>query len=349
MVIKKFLFTRSTLLIIGVSILIVLLFAYRFFNYTYTKNVVMDTEHRVLLISSGIDFNTLSDDLSSQGFIQNQASFEWVAGFKNYKNNIKPGRFTIQNGWNNNQLINHIRLTSNSIPVHVTFNNISRITQLASVISTQIEADSSELMLAFLDTLWMKENGVNPQTLSSIFIPNTYEFYWNSSGKQFATRMGNEFKQYWNKVRRAKADSIGLTPIEVSTLASIIESETKQIDELPKVAGLYLNRLKRGMRLQSDPTVVFALNDPQTQRVYLADLKIESPYNTYIHRGLPPGPIRFPSIHALDAVLNSFPSKYVYMCAKPDYSGRHNFAISYRQHQRNAAIYHSFLRRKGIR
>lgn len=161
--------------------------------------------------------------------------------------------------------------------------------------------------------------------------------------------MQQEFHHFWSVDNKKKAKELGLTPVKVSTLASIVEAETKKSDEMPKVAGLYLNRLTIGMRLQSDPTVVFALNKPGIHRVYYADLKIESPYNTYIHTGLPPGPIGFPSTTALNAVLNQYKSSYIYMCAKPDYSGYHNFANSYSKHQKNAAVYRAFLKKEGIR
>ena len=233
--------------------------------------------------------------------------------------------------------------------VKVTFHNISRLSQLAALVSKQIEADSAQLMAAFYNPEFLKETGLKKNTVQAIFIPNTYELYWNTSGDQFVTRMLQESRHFWNVSNKEKAKKLKLSRVEVSTLASIVEAETKKSDEMPKVAGLYLNRLTIGMRLQSDPTVVFALNKPGIHRVYYADLKIESPYNTYIHTGLPPGPIGFPSTTALNAVLNQFESNYIYMCAKPDYSGYHNFANSYAKHQKNARIYRAFLKREGIR
>lgn len=337
------------LTIVGLTAVGGCLFGYHFYNYIYMSNVKMEKESKIFIIETDWDFKTISDELSAQGIIKNQESFEWVAKQKQYDSNPKPGRFNIQNGWSNSEIINHIRLAGNSVPINVTFHNISRLTQLASKISTQIEADSASLMAAFLDKNWMKENGLKKETVQAIFIPNTYELYWNTNAIQFTERMLQEFHHFWTVERKKQAEKLGLTPFTVSTLASIVEAETKKSDEMPKVAGLYLNRLRIGMKLQSDPTVVFALNKPGIHRVYYADLKIESPYNTYLNSGLPPGPIGFPSTKALKAVLNRDDNSYLYMCAKPDYSGYHNFANSYSQHQRNAAKYRAFLSKEGIR
>lgn len=342
-------FKLVVLSILGVLIIGGGLFGYHFYNYIYMSNVKMESESTLFVIESDWDFDKISEELYTQGIIKNKESFIWVAQQKKYDQNPKPGRFKIQNGWSNSDLINHIRLKGNSAPIQVTFHNISRLTQLASKISNQIEADSADLMDAFLNPDWMKENGLKKETVQAIFIPNTYELYWNTSAEQFTRRMLQEFNHFWTPERRKLAEKLNLDPFSLSTLASIVEAETKKSDEMPKVAGLYLNRLHIGMKLQSDPTVVFALNRPGVHRVYYEDLKIESPYNTYLYAGLPPGPIGFPSNKALKAVLNRDDNSYLYMCAKPDYSGYHNFATSYSQHQRNASKYRAFLTREGIR
>lgn len=346
--------TKSKIIPIVLTVLVLsivagLLFGYHFYSYIYLRNVKMDKDEVTFYIPSDWSFEQVSNALKENRIIKNQESFNYVADLKGYDDNIKPGKYIIQNKWSNSDLINHIRLSGNQTPIEVTFHNISRLTQLAATVATQIEADSTELMEAFLDKDWMLENGLKKETVQAIFIPNTYEFFWNTSGTQFVKRMHQEFQHFWSVDNKSKAKNIGLNPIKVSILASIVEAETKKKDEMPKVAGLYLNRLTIGMRLQSDPTVVFAMNKPGVHRVYYADLKIESPYNTYIHTGLPPGPIGFPSTTALSAVINRHKNNYIYMCAKPDYSGYHNFANSYSQHQRNARIYRAFLRREGIR
>jgi UPF0755 protein len=334
--------------ILGLGVLSSLLFGYHYYSYIRLGNVDLPKESTVFFIPTGSDFTQVSNELKKQNIIHNQESFNWVAEKKNYPNKIKSGKYTIQNGWSNEELINHLR-SGNQTPVKITFHNISRLTQLASIVSKQIEADSTELIQAFLSSQWMKENGLNKKTVQSIFIPNTYELYWNTDGSQFVHRMHQEYLHFWSIDKKKKAKDLGLTPVEISTLASIVEAETKKSDEMPKVAGLYLNRLTIGMRLQSDPTVVFAINKPNVHRVYYADLKINSPYNTYIHTGLPPGPIGFPSTKALNAVLDRDQNSYIYMCAKPDYSGYHNFAKSFSQHQKNATKYRAFLKREGIR
>lgn len=341
----------KTIILASIGLLSIagLLFGYHYVSYIWLTNVAIEEESVMFVIPSGSDYKFVSNSLISQKVIKNQESFDWVATQKKYDQHVKPGRFKIENGWSNSQLINHIRLAGNSVPVNVTFHNINHLTQLAGIIAQQIEADSSELINAFLDPHWLKEKGLNPQTAPSIFIPNTYELYWNTSAKQFTQRMFQEFDRFWTIERKKQAKNLGLTPVKIATLASIVEAETKKSDEMPKVAGLYLNRLTIGMRLQSDPTVVFAINKPDVHRVYYADLKFESPYNTYIYAGLPPGPIGFPSKKALLAVINHYESNYLYMCAKPDYSGYHNFAKSYRQHQKYASQYRRFLTKEGIR
>lgn len=341
-------FKLVLLTILGIGMLAVLLFGYHYYSYIYSKNVKLEDDQVVFFIPTGSDYEAVFTELQKHKIIHNPESFNWVAEKKNYLNKVKPGRYIILNGWSNEELVNHLR-SGNQSPIKITFHNISRLTQLASVVSKQIEADSSELISAFLNPEWMSANQLKKETVQSIFIPNTYELYWNTNGEQFVKRMHQEFLHFWSKENKTKAKAIGLTPVQVSTLASIVEAETKKSDEMPKVAGLYLNRLKVGMKLQSDPTVVFAINKPNVHRVYYEDLKVNSPYNTYIHTGLPPGPIGFPSTKALNAVLNRDQNNYIYMCAKPDYSGYHNFAKSYSQHQKNAAKYRAFLKREGIR
>ena len=336
------------LTILGILILGGVMFGYHFYSYIKLANVKMDEDQAEFYIHSDWDYAKVSTELKNQGIINNEESFEWVANQKNYPNKVKAGRYIIENGWSNTELVDHLRAGKQKA-VKVTFHNISRLSQLASLVANQIEADSTEIITAILNPSWMKENGFKKHTVQAVFIPNTYELYWNTSGEQFVKRMHQEFKHFWTIDNKAKARDIGLSPVKVSILASIVEAETKKRDEMPKVAGLYLNRLTIGMRLQSDPTVVFALNKPGIHRVYYADLKIESPYNTYIHTGLPPGPIGFPSTTALKAVLNQHKSNYIYMCAKPDYSGYHNFASSYSSHQKNAKIYRAFLKKEGIR
>ena len=224
--------------------------------------------------------------------------------------------------------------------VKVTFNNLRNKEQFAKKIANQIEADSADLIAYMTDTSFLNSNGFTSENIVCLFIPNTYEFYWNTSAKQFVERMQKEYKNFWNTDRKTKAKEIELTPFEIVTLASIVEKEqSRRLEERPIIAGLYLNRLKQRIKLQSDPTVIFANNDFSIRRVLNKHLKFESPYNTYIYFGLPPGPICIPSINAIDAVLNAERHEYIFMCAKGDASGLHNFAITNREHINNRSQY----------
>ena len=198
------------------------------------------------------------------------------------------------------------------------------------------------------DTTFLLETGLNANNVSCLFIPNTYEFYWNTSAKEFVDRMQKEYNKFWNKERLKKSAAIGLTKFEVSALASIVEIESYKKDERPIIAQLYLNRLKKRMKLQSDPTIIFAIGDFTIRRVLTKDLKIKSPFNTYLHKGLPPGPICIPSVNAIDAVLNATKNNYLFMCAKEDFSGYHNFAKTSREHSKNARKYRRALNKRKI-
>lgn len=236
----------------------------------------------------------------------------------------------------------------NQTPVKLTFNNVRTKEDLAGRISQQLMMDSTLLVNALNDPEKIKELGFDTYTLSALFIPNTYEIYWDTSIDNFLKRMRKEYDRFWNDERRSKAEKIGLSPIQVATLASIVEEEATYIDEYPIVAGLYLNRLKRGMRLEADPTVKFAVGDFTLRRILFRHLEVESPYNTYKNGGLPPGPIRIPSIQAIEGTLSPQQHNYLFMCAKDDLSGRHNFATTHAEHARNAARYQRALNERGI-
>ena len=224
--------------------------------------------------------------------------------------------------------------------VKVTFNDLRNKEQFAGTISNQIEADSADLIAYITDTSFLNSNGFTTENIVCLFIPNTYEIYWNTSAKQFVERMQKEYETFWNADRKTRAKEIELTPFEIMTLASIVEKEqSRRIEERPMIAGLYLNRLKKRIKLQSDPTIIFANNDFSIRRVLNKHLKFESPYNTYIYFGLPPGPICIPSRNAIDAVLNAEQHEYIFMCAKGDASGLHNFAITNREHINNRNQY----------
>ena len=234
-------------------------------------------------------------------------------------------------------------------PVRVTFNNVRTIDQLAGRIVEQLCFSKDDLLALLQNDSVCADLGFTQATLPALFLPDTYEFYWTVTPEEFLQKMKREYRRYWMGPREEQAQAWGLTPVEVATLASIVEEETNKPDEMGTVAGLYMNRLRKGMPLQADPTVKFACGDFSLRRILKAHLAIESPYNTYRVTGLPPGPIRIASKQALDAVLNHRPNDYIYMCAREDFSGYHNFAVTWSEHQRNAARYQRELNRRGIR
>ena len=248
---------------------------------------------------------------------------------------------------NDNDLINLLR-SGSQIPIQLTFNNMRTKEQLAARVAEQIEVDSSSIIQYITDSTFLIENNLTYDNVACLFIPNTYEFYWNTSVEAFVSRMINEYNTFWNN-RYNKAQQINLNYLEISILASIVEKEQNiRTDERPDIAGLYLNRIKKRMRLESDPTLIYALGDFTINRVLNKDKKVDSPYNTYINYGLPPGPICIPSINAIDAVLNASKHDYIFMCAKEDFSGYHNFSRTYTRHLINAKKYQKALNKYNI-
>jgi len=317
--------------------------AYLLYEIMYTPNVwTKDGKPESIYVPTGAHFSDLENMLFSKGLIIHRSNFEWLAKKKNLSKLVKPGRYLISNGLNNNELIDMLR-AGKQTPVQVTFNNVRDIYQLAGKVGRQIEADSASLIGLLSDSAYLAGMGKTTQTVSTIFIPNTYEFYWNSTANEFISRMFQESIKFWNKQRKEKAAEIGLSPQQVMILASIVEKETNKKDEKPKIASVYINRLQHGWRLQADPTVIYALGNYNIKRVLNIQKKVDSPYNTYRHRGLPPGPICFPSISSIDAVLNYDKSNFLYFCAKADFSGYHVFARTNRQQQVNADKYQEAL------
>ncbi len=330
--------------IVVVGILIVV--AFTIYQRIYSSNVSKEGE---LFISTGDSFENVLTKISP--LLENSSSFEWVSGLKKY-NTPKSGRYIIKEGISNNDLVNMLRIGSQTA-VKVSFNNQDTLEKLAGRIAVQIEADSSSLLNAFTDEFFLKENNFTRASVLQIFIPNTYEYYWNTSAPKFRDRMLTNYKKFWNSNRLTKADKLNMTPSEVITLASIVQKETAKREERPIVAGLYLNRLKRGWALQADPTVVYAIRQQKGQdflvyRVLRTDLDIDSPYNTYKNRGLPPSLIGMPDISSIDAVLNPKKHDYMYMCASSEKIGYHEFSKSLAQHNRNATKYQRWLDQQRI-
>lgn len=302
---------------------------------------------RFFYIRTGDNYTEVVDNLMDQGIIKDKKPFEWLAKKKNYPSHINPGRYRISKGMNNNELLNLLR-SGEQAPLLVIFNNLRDLNELAGVVSDQLEPDSIEFIKVFTDPAIIEKYGFNKETFPAMFIPNTYEFYWNTSPLKFVDRMHSEYLIFWAKGRSSKAEKIGLNPVEISTLASIVDQESLHDDENVKIAGVFLNRLKAGIPLQSDPTVIFAWQDFNIRRVLNKHKRIDSPYNTYKYKDLPPGPICIPSISAIDGVLNYEVSDYLYFCAKEDFSGYHNFARTLSQHNINARKYQKALNEKRI-
>ena len=338
--------------IIGLTALILLIAgsmtAYRFYDYIYDMNLsVNNRENPFLYIPTNSAFDDVCLLLEEAG-LNDMESFRWVAGKMNYPAKVKAGRYRLTDGMSNIELVRMLR-SGRQIPVKVIFNNIRLNTQLAGAVTTSIEADSASVMALLTDSAYLAERfKLTPQTVLSLFIPNTYEFLWNASATDFMDRMSREYDRFWTENRRQKAQEAKLTPLQASILASIIEEETQMDSEKPVMAGVYINRLNRGIPLQADPTLKYALGDFTIRRVLNSHKKIQSPYNTYLNAGLPPGPICIPSIASIDAVLNYGKHDYLFFCAKEDMSGYHNFARTLQQHSRNAQAYQKALNSKRI-
>ena len=347
MYIKKIL-----LAIVFIGLIIGGIFAFMVYSAVFSPNTKFSEDKVLLYVPSEADFAEVKDSL--QGYLEDMDTFNQLAKRKGYAVNVKAGRYELTKGMNNNEIINTIRKSSNNIPVKVSFNNQERVEDLAGRIAGQIQADSVMLLEAFRDTSFLKANGFNENNQLAMYLPNSYEFYWNTTAKQFRDRMLTEYKRFWTPERIAKAKIQGLTPIEASSLASIVHKETAKIDERPRVAGLYLNRVKSNMLLQADPTVIYAMKkhsgdfDIVIKRVLYKDLALDSPFNTYKYAGVPPGPITMPDISAIEAVLNPEQHEYIYMVADVENFGYHKFAKTAAQHNQNKMQYVRWINAQGI-
>ena len=325
-------------------------FAYLIYNALFSPNTTFNNKEAYIYIPTGSSY----DDLKSlvTPLLSDIATFEAVAKRKKYIDYIKPGKYVLKKGMNNNEIVNSLR--SNNLPVNVSFNNQETLEKLAGRVSSQIEADSISLLKAFTDPGFLQENGFTTDAALSLFIPNSYEFFWNTSGTEFRDRMLKEYLHFWNDDRLKNAEALNLTQIQVISLASIVQKETAKVNERPRVAGLYVNRLKKNMLLQADPTVIYALKrklgnfDTIIKRVLYKDLELDSPYNTYKYGGIPPGPITMPDISSVDAVLKPENHEYYYMVANVQDFGYHIFAKSLTQHNRNKTQYIRWINEQNI-
>jgi UPF0755 protein len=326
---------------------VIVLCLYLIYNRFFCSGVWPKGEKSTIYIPEEASYEQAMDSIEANLIIKNKKTLRWVAEKKKYKKLVKPGKYSIDGPLNYNELVNILR-GGKQTPVRITFNNVKTLNELAGRIGGQIEADSAEIMDFFSDPVNYRGDGFKPENIISVFIPNTYEFYWNTGSGRLYNRMLREYRKFWNRERLQKSREIGLTPIEVSTLASIVDEEVLKPDEKPRIAGVYLNRLKRGIPLQADPTIKFAINDFTVNRILFKHLETDSPYNTYKHAGLPPGPIGCPSINGIDAILNAEKHDYLYFAAKSDFSGYHNFSRTLSEHNRYANQYQRELNKRRI-
>ena len=335
----KFLLISSGLLIL-VSIILI-------FKVLFGLNIVPPEQEIVLYIPESASYSQAMDSIKAHTPVKHPVVFDWIARRKNYPANVKPGRYVIKQKMSYIEAINMFR-SGDQAPVNVTFNNVRTMYDIAGKIGGQISADSAAIINFFNDTVNYSDDDFSRENIISVFIPNTYQFFWNTDPEELYRRMLKEYRKFWNDERKSKAKAVGLTPAEVSALASIIDDEAGKTDEKPRIAGVYLNRLRRGIPLQADPTIKFALNDFSLTRILKKHLQIDSPYNTYLNGGLPPGPIGCPTIESIDAVLNAEKNDFLYFVAKADFSGYHHFSRTLSEHNRYAAIYQRELNKRKI-
>ena len=333
-----------------ISFLIIALIATFGYKVFFKSNTSFNEDFVYVYVNSGSSLDEMISSISS--YIIDVESFIKAAKTKKYLENIKAGRFIIHKGDGNNKIINSLR--SKNIPLNITFNNIQTIQEFSGYISKKIEADSMSLIESFTDENFLKGLNLSQESVLSLFLPNTYEFFWNTSADNFREKMVREFNNFWNENRIEKANKIGLNPVEVSVLASIVQKETPKVDERPTIAGVYLNRLSKRMKLQADPTIVYVIKrkegfDKKIRRVLYKDLRIKSAYNTYLNKGLPPGPIVTPDFSAIEAVLNPSSHNFIFFVADVSNPGYHLFSRTLVEHNRKKRQYTKWLKENRIK
>jgi UPF0755 protein len=325
--------------------LVAVVFGGGLYAYFFKSNVPSDLKSEYVKIPTGSTLESLKNQLYTEGSISDEGNFAQWASWLNYTN-VKAGRYRIKSGWSSYDLIKHLQ-SGEQAAVKVVLNNEKKPEQVAAKIAKVLEKDSATFAQTFLDTHLLDSLGLSRATLMCVFLPNTYEFFWNTEPRKFIERMAKEYKRYWNPERVNLAKAQGLTPEQAVTMASIVDGETRHDDERPKVAAAYLNRLKQNVKLQADPTVQFALMEIEGtssfRRLFNADYLKPHPYNTYLNYGVPPGPICMPQPSSIEAVLKPAQHNFLYFCAKPDNTGYHNFAETYEQHLVNVKIYPTWL------
>lgn len=330
----------------GIIVIILGITAFTYYLRYFGPSVTDNESY--LYIHTGATFDEVYKTIREKEIVKDSTVFLWAAQNMHYPRAVKPGKYRLTPGMGNRRFINMLK-AGNQEPVKLSFRGYRLKEDFAGYLSKQLEPDSASFVKLLDSTDFINKYGFTRDNVYAMFIPNTYEMYWNISADKFFKRMYDEYQKFWNKSRLAKAKELGFTPTQVSTLAAIVDAEALHDSEMPTIAGLYLNRYKRGMRLQADPTVIYANKDFSIRRVLNRHLSKDSPYNTYLYAGLPPGPIMMPSIHAIDAVLNYQKHNYLYMCAKEDFSGYHNFAVTKAEHLINAQKFQQALNQRNIK
>ena len=338
---------RKWLLVLLILFLLACAAGFYFYKTIFGSNVDLGEKERIdFYINTEDSLEDLKSELKAENILQNEQAFDIVSMLMQFTK-PKPGLYELENGMSNRDLISLFR-AGRQKALKLTFNNFRKVEDLIGYFGSQLESDSTSIAKHFLSEAVNTKYGVTRDNLMSLFIPNTYQIYWNTKPEKLVARLVQEREKFFDEERMAKASKLELTKEEIYTLASIVQKETLVNSEKPRVAGVYINRLKRGQLLQADPTVVFANGDFELRRVLNKHLAIDSPYNTYKYEGLPPGPICMPDVSSIDAVLNYEKHKYLYFCASPDNSGRHLFAKTLIEHNRNADKYRAYLNKQRI-
>ncbi|WP_342328050.1 endolytic transglycosylase MltG [Pedobacter sp. FW305-3-2-15-E-R2A2] len=341
-------FKTKTKVILGALLVLLVIGGYyglQFYKVYFAPNTT--GKEKYLYVRTGHTLDDLFEEIRRKDILTDIGTFSQAAAKMDLKGALKPGRYKIAKGMTNRGLINMLK-AGNQEPVKLKFQNIRKKENFAGYLAKSLESDSLTFIKLLDSAALIEKYGFNKDNSYTMFIPNTYELYWNTSPSEFFEKMQKEYEKFWNDSRKAKAAALNLSPIQVSILASIVDAEALYDKEMPIIAGLYLNRLNKGILLQADPTVIYANDDFTVKRVTNSLLQVQSRYNTYKYAGLPPGPIMMPSINAIDAVLNKDNNNYIYMCAKEDFSGFHNFAVTVQEHETNAKKYREALNKRNI-
>ena len=346
---KKSKFKIGTAIVLLILLIVGAIGGSYYYENFIVKNVSLNDDSTYLFIPKGSTQETVLNQIDSLQLVEDMSTLRWLADKKNYRGqNVVPGKYKIENQWTNNRLINHLRAGNGRLDAKVSFNNVRTLKQLSGAITKDILLDSTEVYAWLTNEKNIKNYGFNKYTIVSMFIPNTYHVDFDISVDNLMKRMAKEYKAFWNAERLAKLKQIGLSQSEATTLASIVYSETNSKKDMPTIAGVYMNRIRIGMPLQADPTLIFALDDYSIRRVLNKHKKIDSPYNTYKYKGLPPGPILIPPITYIDAVLDYEKHNYLYFVAKEDFSGDSYFAKNYAQHLIYARRYQKALNQRRV-